>query len=71
MKYLFFTISLFFALNTVCTSQTYIRQGSNTYSEVLYNWDGKNIRRGSNTYGDILYNVDGKVPIAIMIYIVE
>lgn len=50
---------------------TNIRQGSSSYGNVIYNYDGKNVRRGSSSYGDIIYNIDGKLPIAILIYIIE
>lgn len=50
---------------------TNIRQGSSSYGDVIYNYDGKNIRRGSSSYGDVIYNTDGKLPIAILIFIIE
>ena len=50
---------------------TNIRQGSSAYSDVLFNYDGKNVRRGSSSYSDVIYNTDGKLPIAILIYIIE
>jgi hypothetical protein len=50
---------------------TNIRQGSSSYSDVIFNYDGKNVRRGSSSYNDVIYNTDGKLPIAILIYIIE
>ena len=38
---------------------------------VIYNFDGKSIRAGSSTYGSVLYNVDGKLPVAMLIYVIE
>jgi hypothetical protein len=29
------------------------------------------VRRGSGSYGDVLYTIDGKLPVALLIYIVE
>jgi hypothetical protein len=29
------------------------------------------VRRGSGLYGDVLYTIDGKLPVALLIYIVE
>ena len=48
-----------------------IRKGSSAYGSVIYNFDGKSIRAGANTYGSVLYNVDGKLPVAMLIYVIE
>jgi len=50
---------------------TSVRQGSSSYGDILFNFEGKNVRRGSGTSGNIICNVEGKVPIAILIFIVE
>ena len=48
-----------------------VRRGSSAYANVLYNYNGKYVRKGSNPYGEILYNIEGKIPIALLIFLIE
>ena len=56
----FLLILLFTCTVLIVSAQTKIRQGSTSYGEVLYNWDGKNLRQGSTSYGTVIVNWDGK-----------
>jgi hypothetical protein len=68
-KSLIFCMLLFCAV--AVSAQTNIRKGSSAYGSVIYNFDGKNIRAGASTYGSVLYNIDGKLPVAMLIYVIE